>query len=82
MRIALIGAAGQLGTDLQRHLSGEVVPLTHADVEVTQPDSGIGRNALWNAPAHLIPHYSPLPAPPFRLHPAVTRYYEYETTAG
>lgn len=39
MRIALIGAAGQLGTDLQRHLTGEVVSLTHADVEVTQPDS-------------------------------------------
>ncbi len=39
MRIALIGAAGQLGTDLQRQLSGDVVPLTHADVEVTQPDS-------------------------------------------
>lgn len=39
MRIALIGAAGQLGTDLHRQLSGEVVPLTHADVEVTLPDS-------------------------------------------
>ena len=39
MRIALIGAAGQLGTDLHRQLSGEVIPLTHAEVEVTQPDS-------------------------------------------
>jgi dTDP-4-dehydrorhamnose reductase len=39
MRIALIGAAGQLGTDLHRQLSGEVIPLTHADIEVTQPDS-------------------------------------------
>ncbi len=39
MRIALIGAAGQLGTDLHRQLVGEVVPLTHADVEVTQADS-------------------------------------------
>ena len=39
MRIALIGATGQLGTDLHRQLSGEVVPLTHAEIEVTQPDS-------------------------------------------
>ena len=39
MRIALIGATGQLGTDLHRQLSGEVIPLTHADVEVTHPDS-------------------------------------------
>lgn len=39
MRIALIGAAGQLGTDLHRQLIGEVIPLTHADVEVTQPES-------------------------------------------
>ena len=39
MRIALIGATGQLGTDLHRQLSGEVIPLTHAEVEVTQPES-------------------------------------------
>lgn len=39
MRIALIGAAGQLGTDLHRSLVGEIVPLTHADVEVTDPGS-------------------------------------------
>lgn len=39
MRIALIGAAGQLGTDLHRYLSGEIIPLTHADIEVTQSDS-------------------------------------------
>ncbi len=39
MRIALIGAAGQLGTDLHRLLSGDVIPLTHADVEVTDPAS-------------------------------------------
>ncbi len=39
MRIALIGATGQLGTDLHRQLSGEVIPLTHADVEITHPDS-------------------------------------------
>ena len=39
MRIALIGATGQLGTDLHRQLVGEIIPLAHADVEVTQPDS-------------------------------------------
>lgn len=39
MRIALIGAAGQLGTDLSRALSGEVVGLTHADIEITQQAS-------------------------------------------
>jgi len=37
MRIALIGAAGQLGTDLQRCLP-EVLPLTHTDIEITQPE--------------------------------------------
>ncbi len=39
MRIALIGAAGQLGTDLHRSLAGEVIPLTHAEIEVTLPAS-------------------------------------------
>ena len=39
MRIALIGAAGQLGTDLHRQLSGEIIPLTHAEIEVTRPES-------------------------------------------
>lgn len=39
MRIALIGAAGQLGSDLLQVLSGEVVPVTHRDLELTSPDS-------------------------------------------
>lgn len=39
MRIALIGAAGQLGTDLHRQLAGEVIPLTHAEIEVIRPES-------------------------------------------
>lgn len=39
MRIALIGAAGQLGSDLLQVLSGEVVPITHRDLELTSPDS-------------------------------------------
>ncbi len=34
MRIALIGAAGQLGTDLKRILP-DVVPITHHDLELT-----------------------------------------------
>lgn len=38
-RIALIGADGQLGTDLQAVLTGDVVALTHRDIEVTDEDS-------------------------------------------
>ena len=35
MRIVIIGAAGQLGTDLQKVLSEwELVPLTHADLDI------------------------------------------------
>jgi dTDP-4-dehydrorhamnose reductase len=37
-RIALIGAAGQLGTDLQRVLN-DAVPLTHAEIEITEAGS-------------------------------------------
>lgn len=40
MKVALIGALGQLGNDLCRELnSNEVVPLTHADIEVSDMDS-------------------------------------------
>jgi dTDP-4-dehydrorhamnose reductase len=39
VRVLLIGAGGQLGSDLVRALSGhEVVGLTHADVEVTRSE--------------------------------------------
>ncbi|WP_437203146.1 dTDP-4-dehydrorhamnose reductase [Planctomicrobium sp. SH664] len=38
MRIALIGAAGQLGTDLAAVLD-EVVPLTHEQIDITDPAS-------------------------------------------
>ena len=35
MKIAVIGANGQLGTDLRRALSAEtIVPLTHGDLDV------------------------------------------------
>ena len=39
MRIALIGAGGQLGTDLQPLLGDELVPLGHQDVEITDRES-------------------------------------------
>lgn len=41
MKIAIIGANGQLGRDLCRVLRSraELIPLTHADVEVTDPRS-------------------------------------------
>ncbi|GAG30534.1 unnamed protein product, partial [marine sediment metagenome] len=41
MRIALIGANGQLGSDLVKVLQPvhDLVPLTHADVEVTDAES-------------------------------------------
>ena len=45
MRVAVLGGNGQLGTDLVAHLrtSGdEVVALTHAEVEVTDPASVLG----------------------------------------
>lgn len=38
-RIALIGASGQLGTDLHRQLVGEIIPIDHTALEITQPDS-------------------------------------------
>ena len=38
MRIVIIGAAGQLGTALQACLTGEVTPLTHAQIEITNPE--------------------------------------------
>jgi dTDP-4-dehydrorhamnose reductase len=39
MRIALIGARGQLGTDLLPLLGAEAVPLGHQDIEITNPAS-------------------------------------------
>lgn len=39
MRVALIGAFGQLGTDLQKTLGDDVTLLGHRDVEITEPDS-------------------------------------------
>jgi dTDP-4-dehydrorhamnose reductase len=45
MRIVVIGAGGQLGTALQACLTGEIVPLTHSQIEITDPasvDAGLG----------------------------------------
>jgi dTDP-4-dehydrorhamnose reductase len=40
MRVLIIGADGQLGTDLCRVLKGDgLIPLTHADIEITDLDS-------------------------------------------
>src|SRR6266576_1359015 len=41
MKLAVIGANGQLGTDLQEVLSAEhdVIGLNHADIEITDIDS-------------------------------------------
>jgi dTDP-4-dehydrorhamnose reductase len=38
MRIALLGAAGQLGADLQRTLVGDVVPFDRGQCDLSQPD--------------------------------------------
>jgi dTDP-4-dehydrorhamnose reductase len=38
VRIAVLGAAGQLGRDLGTKLPGEVVALTRADIDLTRPD--------------------------------------------
>ena len=40
MKVAIIGASGQLGTDICQALKGfEVLPLTHADIEITDMSS-------------------------------------------
>lgn len=39
MRIAIIGAQGQLGKSLRRQLAGDVAALSHADLELTDADS-------------------------------------------
>ncbi|MBA4066499.1 MAG: dTDP-4-dehydrorhamnose reductase [Isosphaera sp.] len=39
MRIAVLGAAGQLGRDLAPRLPGEVVPLSRADLDLARPET-------------------------------------------
>lgn len=43
MRVAVIGAKGQLGSDVVSRLGNQAIPLSHADIDITQSDS------LWNA---------------------------------
>ena len=53
MRVAIIGAFGQLGSDLMPLLGDRAIPLGHADIEITDPAS-IARalDAAW--PTHVI----------------------------
>lgn len=39
MRIAIVGAAGQLGSELVASLGPEAIPLTHGDIEITDRGS-------------------------------------------
>ncbi len=39
MKVAIIGANGQLGSDLVGVLKEEAIPLTHRDLDVTEPES-------------------------------------------
>lgn len=39
MRVAVLGAGGQLGRDLCPRLSGDVVPLTRSDIDLDRPDT-------------------------------------------
>jgi dTDP-4-dehydrorhamnose reductase len=58
MRIALIGAGGQLGTDLRASLDGDVVSLGHEEIEITDASSveralsKIGPDRVINAAAY------------------------------
>lgn len=53
MRIAVIGAAGQLGSDLVPRLGDRAWGLTHADLELTDPDS-IASAFAANPPTHIV----------------------------
>lgn len=39
MQVAIIGAKGQLGSDLVAGLGSQAIPLAHADIEITDPNS-------------------------------------------
>ena len=39
MRAAVIGAKGQLGSDLVSRLGKEAIPLDHSVIDITDPDS-------------------------------------------
>jgi dTDP-4-dehydrorhamnose reductase len=52
MRIALIGASGQLGTDLREQLRGEVIPLSQPEFDVRCED--LARAALERAAPNVV----------------------------
>ena len=58
MRIAVIGSTGQLGTDLLRLLDGDVVPVSHREIELGSDDSivtcltGISPDVVINTAAY------------------------------
>ena len=45
MRIAVLGSLGQLGRDLVPRLSGEVIPLTRSDIDLSRPETIAARLA-------------------------------------
>ena len=53
MRIAVIGAFGQLGSDLVPLLAGRAIPLGHGDIEITDPTS-VAKALNTARPTHVI----------------------------
>ncbi|RCV63189.1 dTDP-4-dehydrorhamnose reductase [Methanophagales archaeon] len=39
MKVAILGANGQLGSDLVKAFGEDAIPLTHRDLDVTDPES-------------------------------------------
>ncbi|NQE04664.1 hypothetical protein C5S32_02225 [ANME-1 cluster archaeon GoMg1] len=39
MKVAILGTNGQLGSDLVETFGEEAIPLTHRDMDVTDPES-------------------------------------------
>lgn len=76
MKVAVIGANGQLGTDLMEVLSGEhhVIGLNHADIEITDIDSvkralssGKPDIVLNTAAYHIVPEAEKFPDKAFHI---------------
>ena len=76
MRLAVIGANGQLGTDLHEVLSAEhdVIALNHADIEITNIDSvkkvlsSISPDIILNTAAyHIVPEAEKFPEKAFHI---------------
>src|ERR1043165_3018141 len=76
MKLAIIGANGQLGTDLQEVLASEhdVIALTHADIEITNIDSvkmalsSTKPDIILNTAAyHIVPEAEKFPEKAFQI---------------